>query len=591
MCTPQDGHVTLGLSPDLSRDEQVSFLGRLKRPLVFRDAMLMLREIVVLDMRQKKKDRIEFQEWLEKEINRRVLEHEKYLPGLRAELQENMAIMAAERAENEKRIAGLQQLQHEIKKEIDSKDFWRDYYRIERKFWAFLRDRDYDLWFVLDPVITVHPDQVSFEAFSVDESMYGCLSIEMNEFELLAEPQLGTTNIDFSAKLAKEMERFRTYSEVELAVNPAGFTVDTGLMPQHMEKKIDLPESWVKGFNQVSAAANLDGFILSLTPVDMYDICAYLRRHKAKKSPRYMKWILETNQPIRILFEPFQDELMLAAIYRGKKNREEKIWGRRRWLAVEKLIPLANSFQIKLLGFGLPQFIVADMGGMKMTIGLTSWSANDWVKGTAFNIMSGFIGEGNYNQVYALLKKNRFGSIDEICSNLTGSTKTDCISGIGSLFQRGEGYFDVVNNVVRFRKLFQEPIPAHLYQTTPMEYQVKKLNELGLADFHLRFTMDNEFVFGNSYEVPNEKYMKAKYYNTPEYRKEYKTIETKLVIDQDGQIVKLSCGCLEYNRGSRNISAPCAHILSLYMIATKFTRLELIYDKEYKINDIMEILL
>lgn len=81
--------------------------------------------------------------------------------------------------------------------------------------------------------------------------------------KLLQKPVLGTTNIDFSAKLAKEIERFRTYNDVKLSVNPEGFTVDTGVIPEHMEKKIDLPETWIKGFNQVSSAASLVAWILN----------------------------------------------------------------------------------------------------------------------------------------------------------------------------------------------------------------------------------------------------------------------------------------------------------------------------------------
>lgn len=243
------------------------------------------------------------------------------------------------------------------------------------------------LWLVLDPVITVHPDQVSFEAFSIDESTYGCLSIDMEEFEMLQPPALGTTNIDFSTGLAKELERLRTYNKLELSINPDGFQVDSGVMPEHIEKKIDLPESWIKGFNQVSCAASLGGIEIELSSVDMYDICCFLRRHKAHKSPRYMKWILEPGQPVKILFEPFGKELVLSAVYEGERKKEERIWGRKRWLVMERLLPLAKSFKVRLLGFGMPQFIVADMGTMKMTIGFSSWSANDWVKGTAFNVM------------------------------------------------------------------------------------------------------------------------------------------------------------------------------------------------------------
>ena len=37
MCLQQDDLTVLGLSPDLSRDEKVSFVGGLKHPLIFRD--------------------------------------------------------------------------------------------------------------------------------------------------------------------------------------------------------------------------------------------------------------------------------------------------------------------------------------------------------------------------------------------------------------------------------------------------------------------------------------------------------------------------------------------------------------------------
>ena len=42
-------------------------------------------------------------------------------------------------------------------------------------YFQYLLKRDYQAWIVLDPVITVHPDQVFFECFSKDESSYGRL--------------------------------------------------------------------------------------------------------------------------------------------------------------------------------------------------------------------------------------------------------------------------------------------------------------------------------------------------------------------------------------------------------------------------------
>ena len=581
MCSQQGDTTVLGLSPDLNRDEKVSFKGKLKQPLVFRDAMLMLREIVIADTSKKKKDRVEFFEWLDKEIEARLVSHEKHMPGLRENIQKDIDEIQQDLNANQVEINKLTRIRGNLQREIDKHDVWKDYYRVSSHFWSFVRNRDRNLSMILDPVITVHPDMVSFEAFSLDESIYGCLSVEMSEFDIVGTPKLGTTNIDFSAKLAKEMERFRTYSDVELSVNPEGFTVDTGQAPEYMEKKIDLPETWIKGFNQVSSAANLKGVSIKLAPVDLYDICSFLRRHKEKSSPRYMKWILTKNKPIRIIFEPFGTELVLTSIYTGDKNREEKIWGRRRWLVAEKLLPIAESFEIKLLGFGMPQFIIADMGKMKMTIGFTSWSANDWVKGTAFNVMNGFIGDGNYTDVYNLLKEKRYMSTEDIFGAFD-QNKTKVISGIGGVLKRGEGYFDPVSNLVRFRRLCSEPIPAELYETTKTEHAVKQLVDMGMDNFEVSLSDRNEYVFVNSY-AGRKGYVNKDGTNI--------AATAEISIDQDGQISALKCSCQEFNRGARNISEPCPHILALYMVSTKFTQLTLERDKKYKTNDIMELLL
>jgi hypothetical protein len=591
MCVNQGNETVLGLSPDLSRDEKVSFLGKLKHPLIFRDAMLMLREIVISDASTKKKERVEFFEWLDGEIERRILKHKEYLPEVRENLNKDINEVLNKLEEKNSDICKLIDIKNNLKKEIDEHDVWKDYYKIERDFWKFIRERDLDLWFVLDPVITVHPDQVSFEAFSIDESTYGCLSIDMEEFELLQKPSLGTTNIDFSAKLAKEIERFRTYNEVQLSVNPEGFTVDTGVTPEHMEKKIDLPETWIKGFNQVSSAASLGGIDIQLSPIDIYDICSFLRRHKAQKSPRYMKWILEPKKQVKIVFEPFGSELTLKAVYNGEKYREEKIWGRRRWLVIEKVIPLAKSFKVRLLGFGMPQFIVADLGAMKMTIGFSSWSSNDWVKGTAFNILGGFIGDGNYDEVYSLMKEKRCLSMEKVYEDLKEKPKASNKAGIGMLLKRGEGYFDAVNDTVRFRRLCNAPIPKELYETTEMEFKVQEHMKEGMDNFIVSLTDNNEYAFKHSFKMPNSKYKQWKFRDTEDYNRKHDLTETELVIDEEGQISKLKCKCREFNKGPRNISAPCSHILALYLISAKFTRLKLETNKEYKINDIMEKIL
>lgn len=575
-CMQAGDKATLGLSPDLSRDEKVSFSGKLKHPLLFRDAMLMLREIVISDAGMKTKERPEYFEWLDQEIERRINQHKEYMPNVREALKKEIDTYDVQLFHQNHEIKKLLDIQKNLQKQIDKYDAWKDYNKIERDFWKFIKDRDYSLWFVLDPVITVHNDQVSFEAFSIDESIYGCLSVAMDEFDLLQKPALGTTNIDFSVKLEKEMQRFRSYTDVTLSINPEGFTVDNDIVPEYVEKKIDLPDTWIKGFNQVSSAAALSGIEIELSPSDMYDICAFLRKHKEKKSPRYMKWILEPGQRVQIVFEPFGTVITLNAVYNGSQRREEKIWGRRRWLVTEKLIPLSKAFHVRLLGFGMPQFIRADMGTMQMVIGFSSWSSNDWVKGTAFNIMAGFTGIGCYDRVYPLMKNKRCLSMNEIYNNIPGTKNDKTKAGIGMLFRRGEGYFDLASNKVRFRQLCNTPIPEELYEVTDIEKDVQKYSKLTFDNMTVKYTQRKEFIFSTKYIqrrlVPSD--------------------NTEIVIDQDGQITKVDCCCSQFKRGEKNISEPCAHILALYVASFKLLKLKnLEYDKEYKINDIMEMLL
>ncbi|MBD3254698.1 MAG: hypothetical protein GF383_06375, partial [Candidatus Lokiarchaeota archaeon] len=573
MCFQQENLTVLGLSPDLSREEKVSFIGRLKHPLVYRDAMLMLREIVISDMGHKKKERVEFYAWLENEIKRRVLEHEKFMPEVRDKLSTQMNELVKDLEKKESEIRKLSQLKNDLQKNIEDKDIWKEYYKIERDFWSFIRTRDIALWWILDPVITVHPDQISFEAFSLDESTYGCLSIDRQEFKTKGTPKLGTTNIDFSAKLAREMARFRTYTQVELSINPEGFTIDSGIMPEYLEKKIDLPETWIKGFNQVSAAACLEGIDIELNPIDMYDICSFLRRHKARKSPRDMRWILKPNKRIKIILEPWKKTLELTAVYKGNTYREERIWGRRRWLVLEKIIPITESFIVRLLGFGMPQFIIANMGSFKMTVGFTSWSANDWVKGTAFNVLAGFIGEGNYDKVYELMKEKRVLSMTEINESLDDFDEETNRSGIGMLLRRGEAYYDPLIKKYRFRHLCNVPIPEKLYEVSELEKNVESHIKQPLGNLHIEVNADQQLEVSNVYTIRGNAH----------------TL-TILQFDQDRQISKVKCDCREFKRGSKNISSPCSHILALYITSMNFLNFTFEPEKEYNIQDLEEII-
>ena len=134
-----------------------------------------------------------------------------------------------------------------------------------------------------DPVITVHPDKLFFECFSLDESSYGRLTCDLSMFSSIEKQATGTTNVDYSQALYDEFQKIRSYKDTKFAIDPTGFEVQTNVdEDSYIEKKIDLPESWVRGFLQVSAAMQ----ILSphpIAPLDLHKLCLFLERIKSWK--------------------------------------------------------------------------------------------------------------------------------------------------------------------------------------------------------------------------------------------------------------------------------------------------------------------
>ena len=80
---------------------------------------------------------------------------------------------------------------------------------------------------VLDPVVTIHDDQLFIEAFSGDQSCYTRLSAPLSAFEIEGEVRYGTTNVDFTAWLWGALNELRSSRETWLRVGAEGFEVKT----------------------------------------------------------------------------------------------------------------------------------------------------------------------------------------------------------------------------------------------------------------------------------------------------------------------------------------------------------------------------
>lgn len=517
---------SMSFAPDTLR-EPTFFVAELAQHLAFREAMSALHHVVVSDLRLQPKSRDDYFAWLKSEET-----------NILAELASEGDSINAEVSDIRQRLNTLRKTKH---------DTMQPFYKAQNKYFNYLYKHDYNAWFVLDPVITVHPDSVFFECFSQDESSYGKLSCNLDVFKNVSEFACGTTNIDYSAELYNEFQKIRDYKTTAFTIDPSGFDVQTTHEERFVEQKIDLPESWVRGFLQVSSAMTLPSVRFTLSPMDMHNFLFVLKQKKERHGPRAIRFVLTPDQPIKAIFEPWQREVVCArSIYQGTEAQEIRIWGRRRLMMLERLLPITRAFHVHLLGSGLPAFFEADMGDMTFTLGLSGWTANDWSKVANFDLMAprGDADATSCQRVHAYLQTAFFASADLIAKD-TQLDRITVLSALGILTQSGKVVFDMKQQVYRLRELAREPLPMELLR------------------------------FSNEREQKADNFIKAKLVELTDVEADTRKLSltgtvmdngtehhTQMTLDNDQRLVAGACDCHFYVQNKLR-KGPCEHMIAL----------------------------
>jgi hypothetical protein len=519
----------LSFAPDVKR-EPTYFWGELRKSVEFREAISALHDVVVSDLRLKPKDRTAYKEWAAK----------------REEIDWQQVLAAGEDVG-----ARVKRLQEELDA-LNRRSYERmkPFNSARQKFVQYAWLKNLNVKWILDPVITVHPDEVFFECFSMDESSYGRLGASYEVFGQIGEYACGTTNIDYSAALYDEFQKLRSYKTTRFEVDPSGFDIQTTGEDAYKEVKIDLPDSWVRGFLQVSSAMSLDTVSFDLEPMDVHNLCFVLRRHKEKNGPRSMRYHLTPGRPVRVVFEPWNTEVSCPrSIYGGPQAHEIRVWGRRRIHTLERLIPVAKRFTVHLLGSGLPSFYIADLGDMSFTLGLSGWTANDWSRAGNFDLMAprATVDDFTKREVFDALKERWLESPDRLASRLNIDRRT-VLGALGAYTQAGRAIYDLNKRVYRVRELSRDPLPVdRLRFASPREESAARFIEQGAVK-----------IESTGYDAAGLLSVQGSVSDKD------KVFKPKLAIDKDERMVSANCGC-NWHKQNKLYQGPCEHILALRM--------------------------
>jgi hypothetical protein len=253
-----------------------------------------------------------------------------------------------------------------------------------------------------------------------------------------------------------------------------------------------------------------------------------------------------------MVFEPWNYELVCRrSVYLGTEPDEIRLWGRRRLLILERLIPVTQKFIVHLLGNGMPSFFIADLGLMNFTLGMSGWTANDWSRAGNFDLMAPRTEVDSFTKerIFKALRENWRESSASLSQRL-GLDKKMVEGALSAYTQAGRAIYDLNQNVYRVRELSREPLPMDkLRFDNPREARATELVNAGAVSVEATQT-PNGLKLTGTVKDGNQTY------------------KPELVIDKDDRIAEAKCTCHFYVQ-NKLYKGPCEHILALRIAFNK----------------------
>ncbi len=404
---------------------------------------------------------------------------------------------------------------------------------------------------LLDPVITVHPDQVFFEAFSTDQSAYVRLSASNDAFDVQGEVTYGTTNIDFTFAMRDAMQDLRSSRKTDFTVGGGGFAIQTDIGARtrtHIESKVDLPDAWVKGFLQVQSALAMKPFTFDVRAVDMLSMINYFVDNNAKKPPRGLRFEFKPNEPIVGVLEPWNERFVMEGSQYAGYERTVRLWGRKRLELLLPVLQYADRVTVGVLGRGLPHFYICRCGPYTFTLVLSGWVRADWSSTSALDLLAPQtpITPEQVATVYNVLSARYAAKRQEVEEHaLLPSDVTE--AALFALCREGRTMYDPVARRYRSRELFAEPL--NFETILAPDPRINKARQ-AVAEKRVQIVRAG----------PSETH-KGETKVLADVQQGEETYHVVVAVDQESRMRFAQCDCAFFREHIMNLG-PCEHILA-----------------------------
>ncbi len=404
---------------------------------------------------------------------------------------------------------------------------------------------------VKDPVVGIHPDGLSFEGFTLDGSTLGWVHFSNEVFKDVKVQEPGCTSIDFSPNFEKFLNAMTGLSDVTLRIGAKEGIQLEQKTEKHVEKKIELPDGWVRGFGELHAALASATLRVPLSKPDIFSIVKAIK----KKAPGSLKgraliFEFEPGKKGRAIIQPFNTVVRLQGPPPDISEEVSiKLYGRRRLEKLEKLIPHAKSFTLHLCGGSRPHFWEMQMGGARFILALSSWTNRKFTKSISESLRgpAALVDDETVQKAARLLSDETVMTYDELSSHLDLSEEQAL--GVGmALCRQGLAVCEPGQGGIRWRPIQHLPFA--------------ELGSLG----------DGSTREDNARRIINDKNLQVIEVQTHEGQTVAKgkctgtadTYELEATLSENGTFQNASCSCMWMTKNSQSLKGgPCKHLLAL----------------------------
>ena len=228
------------------------------------------------------------------------------------------------------------------------------------------------------------------------------------------------------------------------------------------EEAIEWPDRWLRGLLGLQAAMTLPMRRVPLGREGLYNLLAFLARHRAAKGPRAIRFELTPGRPAALVLEPWGRRIEAhGGLYEGPKAETIRVRGRDRLRPLAGVLPGLDGADVFLLGDGLPSFWSARMGGVRLLLGLPGRPLADRLGEPNLARLAPPVEPGRYlaSRVAAGLRAEPAQSLAKVAA-AAGGTEAEALAALYRLAEAGRVAHDPAAGLYRRRALTPSPISA-----------------------------------------------------------------------------------------------------------------------------------